>query len=48
MMNQYEAKLKKFLQDNNIQGEHLSFNQSCHSVEDAAKTANANTDDFVM
>ena len=46
-MNQYEEKLKKFLQDNNIQGEHLSFNQSCHSVKDAAKAANANTDDFV-
>ena len=46
-MNQYEEKLKKFLQDSNIQGEHFSFNQSCHSVEDAAKAANANTDDFV-
>ena len=46
-MNQYEEKLKKFLQDNNIQGEHLSFNQSCHSVEEAAKAANVNTDDFV-
>ena len=46
-MNQYEEKLKKFLQDNNIQGEHLSFNQSCHSVEDAARAANANTDYFV-
>jgi len=47
MTNQYEEKLKKFLQDNNIRCEHLSFNQSCHSVEDAAKTANANKEDFV-
>jgi len=46
-MNQYEEKLKKFLQENNIQGEHLSFNQSCHSVEDASKAVNANIDDFV-
>ena len=46
-MNHHEEKLKKFLQDNNIQGEHLSFNQSCHSVEEAAQAANAKTDDFV-
>ncbi|MBI2548359.1 YbaK/EbsC family protein [Candidatus Woesearchaeota archaeon] len=46
-MNQYEEKLKKFLHDKNIQGEHLHFSQSCHSVEEAAQTANANTDDFV-
>ncbi len=46
-MNKYEEKLKKFLQENNIQGRHLTFNQSCHSVEDAAKAANSNTDDFV-
>ncbi|MBI4152492.1 YbaK/EbsC family protein [Candidatus Woesearchaeota archaeon] len=46
-MNQYEEKLKIFLRDNNIQSEHLSFNKSCHSVEDASKAANVNTDDFV-
>ena len=46
-MNHYEQKLKKFLQDNDIQGEHLSFDQSCHSVEDAAQAANVNTNDFV-
>lgn len=46
-MNEYEEKIKKFLQDNNIQGEHLHFEQSCHSVEEAARAANANTDDFV-
>jgi len=47
MANQYEEKLKKFLQDNDIQSEHLSFNQSCHSVEDAANAANVNTNDCV-
>jgi prolyl-tRNA editing enzyme YbaK/EbsC (Cys-tRNA(Pro) deacylase) len=46
-MNQYEEKLKKFMEDNDIKAEHLSFEKSCHSVEDAAKAANANTDDFV-
>ncbi len=46
-MDHYEEKLKKILQDNNIEGEHLSFNQSCHSVEEAAQATNAKTDDFV-
>lgn len=46
-MNNFEEKLKKYMQDNNINGEHITFRQSCHSVEDAAKAANANTDDFV-
>jgi Cys-tRNA(Pro)/Cys-tRNA(Cys) deacylase len=46
-MNQYEEKIKTYLQKNNIKGEHLSFSQSCHSVKDAAKTVNANVDDFV-
>jgi len=46
-MNQYEEKLKKFLHDNNIQAEHLSFNESCHSVAEAAKAANTDIDNFV-
>lgn len=46
-MNQYEEKLKEFMNNNNIKGEHLSFQQSCHSVAEAAKTANADPDDFV-
>ena len=39
--------MKKFLQTKNIQGQHLSFNQSCHSVEEAARAANASPKDFV-
>lgn len=35
------------MQENDIQGEHLSFGQSCHSVEEAAQAANADTGDFV-
>lgn len=46
-MDKYKEKLKKYMKENKIIGEHLSFNQSCHSVEDAAKTANANINDFV-
>lgn len=46
-MNRYEEKLKKFINDNNISAKYLSFKQSCHSVEDAAKAARVNIDDFV-
>lgn len=46
-MNIYEDKLKKYISENNIDAEHLSFNQSCHTVEDAARAANANIDEFV-
>ena len=46
-MNEYEEKLKQFLCENNIQGEHLSFSQSCHTVEEAANAVNANVDDCV-
>ncbi len=46
-MDNYTEKLKKYMQEKNIAGEHLSFKQSCHSVEEAAKAASASTDDFV-
>ena len=46
-MNEYEEPLKKFLHDNNIRAEHLSFEQSCHSVAEAAEAAHANTEDFI-
>jgi prolyl-tRNA editing enzyme YbaK/EbsC (Cys-tRNA(Pro) deacylase) len=46
-MSGYEEKLKKFLQDSGIKAEHLSFEQSCHSVEEAAKAANVNKEDIV-
>ncbi|PIZ51084.1 hypothetical protein COY27_04790 [Candidatus Woesearchaeota archaeon CG_4_10_14_0_2_um_filter_33_13] len=46
-MNDYEEKLKAYMKEKHIFGEHLSFEQSCHSVEEAAKAANTNTDDFV-
>ena len=46
-MKQYEEKLKKFICDNDIKAEHLTFNQSCHSVKEAALAVNADCEDFV-
>ncbi len=47
IMNEYEEKLGKFLQENKIKGEHLHFEKSVHTVEDACREANAQPDDFV-
>jgi prolyl-tRNA editing enzyme YbaK/EbsC (Cys-tRNA(Pro) deacylase) len=46
-MNVYEEKLKEIIRKNNIQAEHLSFEHSCHSVEEAANAANVASEDFV-
>lgn len=46
-MNEYEENLKKFLTANKIKGEHLHFEKSVHTVEDASREANAQPDDFV-
>lgn len=46
-MNSYEEKLKTYLRENDIEAEHLTFTESCHSVEDAAKAVKASADDFV-
>ena len=46
-MNEYEEKLKIFMQDHSIRGEHLIFEESCHTVKEAAKAANAGIEDFI-
>lgn len=46
-MNEYEEKLRIFMQGHGIGGKHLIFKQSCHTVEEAARAANANREDFV-
>ena len=46
-MNKGEEKLKRFMQDNNIQGEHLRFSQSCHSVAEAAEAAKVRAEECV-
>lgn len=46
-MDAFEEKLKAEIKSKGIKAEHLSFSQSCHSVEEAAQTAGANPNDFV-
>ncbi len=46
-MKLYEEQLKTYLKDNNIEAEHLSFTESCHSVEEAAAVAHTSPDNFV-
>jgi len=46
-LNPYEEKLKTFMEENGIAGEHLTFSQSCHSVAEAAKAAGVTHQDFV-
>jgi prolyl-tRNA editing enzyme YbaK/EbsC (Cys-tRNA(Pro) deacylase) len=46
-MGQYEEKMKQFLKDNNIPTEFLSFNQSCHTVEEAADSLGTTVDNLV-
>lgn len=48
-MNQtkYELKIKTWIKKYNLAAEHLSFEQSCHSVAEAAKAANVTPDEFV-
>lgn len=46
-MNEYEEKLKHYIQQHNIRAEHLSFKQSCHSVKEAAEVVNAQPTDFI-
>ena len=45
--NEYEKKLVEFITNNSIKAEHLVFETSCHSVEEAARTASAKPEDFV-
>lgn len=46
-MKMYEEKLKNYILKNNIQAEQLVFNESCHSVEEAANAVGTSPDDFV-
>ncbi len=46
-MSQYETKLKKYIKDNNIKAKVLTFNQSTHSVAEAAAAVGAEAEDFV-
>jgi prolyl-tRNA editing enzyme YbaK/EbsC (Cys-tRNA(Pro) deacylase) len=46
-MNEYETKLSEFITQNRIDAKHLIFTTSCHSVQEAAVSANAKPEDFV-
>ena len=46
-MDPYEQKLKAFIADHNIKAEHLHFDASCHSVQEAALAVNASPEDFI-
>lgn len=46
-MKVYEEKLKNYITKNNIQAEQLVFNESCHSVEEAANVVGASPEDLV-
>lgn len=47
ILREFEQKLKQFLQDNSITAEHFVFEDTCHSVEEAAAAANATAGDLV-
>jgi len=47
MVNQYEEKLKQYITKKHIPARHLSFTQSCHSVQEAAAAVKALPSEFV-
>lgn len=47
LMREYEEKLRRIIEERGIEAEHLSFDQLCHSVEDAARTVGAEPEDFI-
>src|SRR6266487_4622305 len=46
-MDSYEEKLRTFIREHAIQAEHLFFDQSCHSVAEAARVVNASPEEIV-
>ncbi|HVU69292.1 MAG TPA: hypothetical protein VHD63_19325, partial [Ktedonobacteraceae bacterium] len=46
-MADYEQQLRAYIEEQQIQAEHLSFTQSCHSVEEAALAVNATVEDLI-
>ena len=46
-MNTYEQRLRVYIQEQHIQAEHLSLDQPCHSVAEAARAVNASPQELV-
>jgi prolyl-tRNA editing enzyme YbaK/EbsC (Cys-tRNA(Pro) deacylase) len=44
---EYERKIKQFIIDNKVDAKHIKFDQSCHTVEDAARAVGTTPDNFV-
>lgn len=47
LMNSYEQRLRAYIEEQHIQAEHLSLNQPCHSVAEAARAVNASPEELV-
>ena len=43
----YEPRLQAYIREQDIQAEHLSFDQPCHSVAEAARAVNASPQELV-
>ncbi len=46
-MKEFEKKLQEYIKNNDIDAQHLVFEQSCHSVAEAAQAVNGSPEDFV-
>jgi Cys-tRNA(Pro)/Cys-tRNA(Cys) deacylase len=46
-MREYEEKLRRIIEERGIEAEYLSFDQSCHSVAEAARAVGAEPEDFI-
>jgi prolyl-tRNA editing enzyme YbaK/EbsC (Cys-tRNA(Pro) deacylase) len=46
-MNTFEQRLQAYLEEQHIRAEHLSFDQPCHSVAEAARAVNASPEELV-
>jgi prolyl-tRNA editing enzyme YbaK/EbsC (Cys-tRNA(Pro) deacylase) len=47
LMKLYEQRLQAYLEEQHIRAEHLSFDQPCHSVAEAALAVNASPEELV-
>jgi Cys-tRNA(Pro)/Cys-tRNA(Cys) deacylase len=46
-MEEYENKMKTYIEEKNLSAEHYRLSESCHSVEEAAQAVKASSDEFV-
>lgn len=46
-MKEFEEKLKDYMKSQNMSAQHLHFDQSCHTVQDAANAAGTSTENLV-